>query len=205
MWTGSIQTPGHLIMQRPIHPALLATSKLLLSALVAWALAYPFLQPEPIGLAKELSVLGIYGAIFLGLFFLALVALYANDLRKALELVSADNRQAAPRSVWWMLVLPYNFIEDFFIIHAVTVSLRREAQCRGGLGRMKSFGAYTGFGWCVAQIGSLIPNGIGSLFALLALVMWVMHWRLIRKALAALRICRPCVHTTDDRAPSHVL
>lgn len=189
-------------MLRPIHPALLVAIKVLLSALVAWALAYPFLQPEPVGLAKELSVLGVYGALFLGLVFLALVAAYANDLRRVLARVSAGNRAATPRSVWWMLVLPYNFIEDFFIIHAVTTSLRREAQCRGGLGQMKSFGARTGFGWCAAQIGSLIPNDVGSLFALLALVMWVIHWRLIRKALAALRASRPGAQPTGAGVPS---
>jgi hypothetical protein len=154
-------------MQRSLHPALLEAIKLFLSALVASALVYPFLLPEPVGLAKELAVLGVYGAVALG---------------------TPDSRKAKPNSVWWMLVLPYNFIEDFFIIHAVTESLRHEASINSRLKSLKSLGALTGFGWCAAQIGSLIPNQIGSSFAVLALIMWVFHWRLIRKAKASLRV-----------------
>lgn len=175
-------------MQRSWHPATIETTKLLLSALVAYALVYPFLLPEPVGLAEELAVLGVPGAIALGSIFFLLVTLYANDLRSILFLVSPHSRQAKPHSVWWMLVLPYNFIEDFFIIHAVTASLRHEAAVNGKLRNLKSFGALTGFGWCAAQIGSLIPNQIGSLFAVLALIAWMFHWRLIRKAKASLRV-----------------
>lgn len=174
-------------MQRSVHPALLETIKILLSALVAFALIYPFLLAEPAGLAKELEVLGVYGAVALGVVFFLLVALYAGDLRSILLLVSPDSRKAKPNSVWWMLVLPYNFIEDFFIVRAVTESLRHESSINSGLQNLKSFGALTGFGWCIAQIGSLIPNEVGSLFAVLALVMWIFHWRLIRKAKASLR------------------
>ena len=175
-------------MPRSLRTAILESIKLSLSALVAFALVYPFLLPEPVGLAKELAVIGPYGAATLGLVFLLLVAMYANDLRSVLTLVSPNNRKATPRSVWWMLVLPYNFIEDFFIIHAVTASLRQEASDNRQLADLKSYGAWTGFGWCVAQIGSLIPNQVGSLFALAALIMWAIHWRLIRKAKAALRV-----------------
>lgn len=175
-------------MPRSLHPAILESIKLFLSALVAFALVYPFLLPEPVGLAKELAVLGAYGAVTLGIVFFSLVALYANDLRSILILVSPDSRKAKPRSVWWMLVLPYNFIEDFFIIHAVTESLRHEASGNKKLANLKSFGVLTGFGWCIAQIGSLIPNQIGSLFAFVALIMWVIHWGVVRKAKAALRV-----------------
>ncbi len=177
-----------MTMQRSLHPAILEAIKLFLSALVAFALVYPFLLPDPVGLAKELAVLGVYGAVALGIIFFALVGWYAHDLRSILMLVSPGSRKAKPNSVWWMLVLPYNFIEDFFIIHAVTESLRHEASINSRLKRLKSLGALTGFGWCAAQIGSLIPNQIGSSFAVLALIMWVLHWRLIRKAKASLRV-----------------
>lgn len=175
-------------MHRSVHPALLETTKILFSVLVAFALVYPFLLPEPAGLAKELEVLGGYGAVAVGVIFFALVAVYASDLRSILILVSPDRRKAKPNSVWWMLVLPYNFIEDFFIVHAVTASLRHEASINRKLQSLKSFGAITGFGWCGAQIGSLIPNEIGSVLAVLALFLWVFHWMFIRKAKASLRV-----------------
>jgi hypothetical protein len=56
-------------MQRALHPEILETTKLFLSALVACALAYPFLVPEPAGFAKELALLGAYGAVALGIIF----------------------------------------------------------------------------------------------------------------------------------------
>lgn len=175
-------------MQRSLHPVALEAAKIFLSALVAYALVYPFLLPEPVGLAQELAVLGVAGAVTLGIVFFLLVALYANDLRSILALVAPESRKAKPHSVWWMLVLPYNFIEDFFIIHAVSESLRHEASGNVKLAGLKSFGAFTGLGWCMAQICSLIPNQLGSLFSLVALVLWVVHWRFIRKAKAALRL-----------------
>jgi hypothetical protein len=178
-------------MQRSMRPAILEAVKIFLSALVALALVYPFLLPEPVGLAKELAVLGVFGAAALGIVFFSIVAVYANDLRSILVLVSPDSRKAKPNAVWWMLLLPYNFIEDFFIIHAVTESLRREAAFNEALGRWKSFGAPTGYGWCAAQVGSLIPNEIGSALALVALIMWLLHWSLIRKAKAAMRVVGP--------------
>lgn len=56
-------------MHHSLHPAILETIKLFLSTLVACALVYPFLLPEPAGLAKELAVLGMYGAVALGIIF----------------------------------------------------------------------------------------------------------------------------------------
>jgi hypothetical protein len=46
-----------------INQAVLLTGKLLLSALVGYALVYPFLQPEPVGIAKELAMQGLAGAL----------------------------------------------------------------------------------------------------------------------------------------------
>ncbi len=155
--------------------------KILLSLAVAYALVYPFLQAEPVGLAKEIALLGITGAIILGVIFFSLVVAYANDLRLVLNLLKPEYRLAKPNSVWWMLVLPYNFIEDFFIIAAVSHSLRRQAENQQSLQKFKSFGLYSGYGWCVAQILSLLPNQFGSLAAVLALPIWLYHWHLIRK------------------------
>jgi hypothetical protein len=58
--------------------------------------------------------------------------------------------------------------------------LRHEASINSNLKNLKSFGAPAGFGWCVAQIRSL--------FAVLALILWVFHWRLIRKAKVSLLV-----------------
>jgi hypothetical protein len=44
----------------------------------------------------------------------------------------------------------------------------------------------SGLGWCAAQIFSLLPNEIGSVAGVVALPLWIIHWRLIRRANAAM-------------------
>lgn len=168
--------------------------KLLLTLLVAAALAYPLLQPEAdAGIFRELEILEPLAAISLVLLFLLAVFLYCRDLQRALSLVRPQCRAASPRSVWLIFLLPYNFIEDFFIIVHVAQSLRREAQTNDALRPFTRFGMLSGIGWCSAQIISLIPHTIGSLAGLLAVPLWLVHWQLIRRINRALRAAPPAI------------
>lgn len=162
--------------------------KLVLTAGVGGALWHAFrVAPEGRGIFGEIALFGPYGAMVAVLLFLALVFFYCRDLGRTLAAVAPAARTAAPASVWWMFVLPYNFIEDFFIIHNVSASLRAEARRNPALAGWRRFGEWSGLGWCGAQIVSLVPNLLGSAAGLIALVLWLSHWRLIRRALAALR------------------
>lgn len=162
--------------------------KILLTIPVAYALVYPFLHPSVSGgIFKEVQLLGgVGGIVFIGV-FLSLVFLYCRDLYHTLQLVHPTARTATPRSVWLMFLLPYNFIEDFFIVTHVAHSLQREAQTNVALHPFNSFGMVSGLGWCAAQLVSLLPNVIGSMAGFIALLLWVIHWRLIRRVNAALR------------------
>ncbi|APD13607.1 hypothetical protein RO07_01965 [Pandoraea pulmonicola] len=100
---------------------------------------------------------------------------------QGLTLVSETARTAAPNSVWWMFLLPYNFIEDFFIISHVSKSLERESRTHPALAGLRSFGRASGWGWCSAQVISLIPTVLGSWAGGLALVLWLWHWGFIRR------------------------
>lgn len=165
----------------------LTAVKIALTLPVAYALADPFLNPAASGgVFKEIEVLGLYGAIALGIVFLAAVFLYCKDLHRSLALVSPGARQAAPGSVWLMFLIPYNFVEDFFIVANVARSLQREAQRNAALHSFKHFGWVSGMGWCAAQIVSLLPHAVGSIAGVLALPLWIVHWRLIRRANSAL-------------------
>lgn len=160
--------------------------KLLLSAGVGWALVQPLLQPEAGGVLRELEGLGPWGAAGVLAVFLGLVWAYARDLRRCLAWVEPAHRAAAPGRVWLMFVLPYNFIEDFCIVHDVARSLRAQAAHHPGLARLRSFGWVSGWGWCAAQLLSLLPNAPGEWAAWLALLLWAWHWAFIRRALGAL-------------------
>ncbi len=161
--------------------------KIILSIPVGIGLIYPFLQPDASGgILAELQIFGPVGSLLAIIIFLLLVFFYARDLVNTLQLVAPASRTASPNSVWWMFVLPYNFIEDFFIIANVTKSLEAEAVSNPALGGFRSFGMKSGLGWCSAQVLSLIPNLLGSIAGLVAIFCWVWHWRFIRQVNRAL-------------------
>jgi hypothetical protein len=167
---------------------MLLALKILLTVPVAVLLAYPFFDPSSgAGVLGELSLLGPGPALLVAGAFLALVFVYCRDLSTVLSLVRPEARTAAPASVWWMFLIPYNFVEDFFIVANVARSLRREAVHHEALRARGSDGMITGLGWCAAQIVSLAPSEVGAVAGLVALPLWALHWREIRRAIALLR------------------
>ncbi len=161
--------------------------KILLSIPIGIGLAYPFFVPGASGgILGEMQILGPTGTVAAAVAFFGLVALYARDLSTTLRLVSPKSRQADPKSVWFMLLLPYNFIEDFFIVGNIAKSLKAEASLNPALKAFSSFGLFSGLGWCITQVISLIPNDVGSVAGLLALFFWIWHWVFIRRIIRAL-------------------
>ncbi len=161
--------------------ALLAV-KLGLTLGIAYGLAYPWLHPgSGAGVFRELEMVGVAGAIAIVVVFLSLVFLYCRDLQRCLTLVKPEHRVAQPASVWWMFLLPYNFIEDFFIMSNIARSLQREAKANQNIQPLKGFGLFSGIGWCSAQVISLIPHNIGTYASVAALILWAIHWRFVRK------------------------
>jgi hypothetical protein len=75
-----------------------------------------------------------------------------------------------------MFLIPYNFFEDFFIMVNIANSLRQEANSRPKLKGFGDFGMASGLGWATAQVISLIPNTIGQIAGVVALILWVGHW-----------------------------
>lgn len=162
---------------------LLLLTKILLSIPIGYWLAYPFTNSSSNGgILREVRLLEPIGSIVTIAIFLMLVYFYARDLRRSLLLVSPELRKANPNSVWLMFLLPYNFIEDFFIISNVSGSLKTEAKTNPALSKFKSFGMFSGIGWCTAQIISLIPNEFGSVAGVIAIVLWIWHWIFVRRA-----------------------
>lgn len=182
--------------------AALIAVKIVLTIPVAYALAYPFLNPDVSGgIFKEFEVLGLVGSIIFAAVFLVLVFLYCRDLSRSLALVRPSARTASPRSVWLMFLIPYNFVEDFFIVANVANSLRAEAKSNEALQPFRCFGMVAGLGWCSAQIVSLLPNEVGSVAGALALPLWIIHWRLIRRVNAALAEAAARKHANDSSRP----
>lgn len=157
--------------------------KLFLTILVAAVAVSPLLiESWSGGILRELSLFGpVYGSI-IAIAFLILVAVYCVDLQRLLEAVPLQSRTATPKSVWWMFLIPYNFVEDFFIVHNTTQSIQNAVDQGVGTTLRKPFGALSGFGWCILQIITLIPHPAGSIAAPIAIVLWIVHWSFVRRA-----------------------
>lgn len=162
--------------------------KLLLTLPIVALLVWPFYDLRVQGgVFHDLQVLGPVGFALTALGFFALVYFYCRDLSRVVQLVSPAARAATPRSIWLMLLLPLNFVEDFFIIVHVSQSLLAESQHNPRLAQLPSVGLHAGLAWCSLQILSLLPHWTGSLFGLIALPFWIHHWRVIRRAIHALQ------------------
>ncbi|WP_230951172.1 hypothetical protein [Burkholderia anthina] len=126
--------------------------------------------------------MGTIGSIVVIAVFLALVHAYASDLRTTLKSVSRGSRVAEPNSVWLMFLLPYNFIEDLFIISNAVKSLEAASRINPTLSGLRSFGRISGIGGCLAQVLSLIPNVMGSIAGGVKVFLWVWHCVFVRRA-----------------------
>lgn len=162
--------------------------KIVLSVLIGLLGIYPYLQGlnKP-GSLDVLAHIGWLPALLVVLLFFTAIAFYCRSLETTLALIKPDNRMASPKSVWLMFVIPYNIIEDFFIMINVSYSLAAEAKTNRQLQRFKDFGLVTGLGWAIAQVMSFIPNEIGQVCGLIGLLLWIKHWILIVKINKALK------------------
>lgn len=158
--------------------------KLLLSLPVIALLAQPWWAPHwGAGILGEIHALGPTGSIAAVAVFFALVARYCHCLQRLLAAIPPPARTASPRSVWWMFAIPYNFVEDFFIVAAIAASLRNDARIDPSRQRRWH---RLGSGWCALQILSLLPGAVGFAAGAAALAAWVAHWALSVRLLRVL-------------------
>lgn len=102
-------------------------------------------------------------------------------------MLKPEPRFSRPHSVWLMLLIPYNFVEDFFIIFNVSRSIRNESIINNKLGTLKGYGFISGFGWCFAQIISIVQNDLGMIGGIVAIPFWGGHWILFRSIISMLK------------------
>lgn len=132
-------------------------------------------------LAAHMEAVGFSGLAGIFAVFLVVVAFYCRAIERCLSLVGPQHRAADPVYAWRMFLIPYNFIEDFFIVAGLARSLRQEALTNPRLRSFRSFGIWSGTGWCTAQIASLVPGPIGEAAGLLGGLLWAWHWHFIAR------------------------
>lgn len=156
--------------------------KLSLSIIILLCAILPYLNSsDKSGALETISSIGVVGIAILIITFFVAIAYYCKALQKCLTLIAPQNRKATPKSVWYMFLMPFNFIEDFFIMINISNSLEEEAKHNNKLSGIKDFGMITGMGWSIAQILSFVPNIAGQIAGALGIVLWIIHWRFIIK------------------------
>lgn len=144
--------------------------------LVIWA-AQPFIMStNEDSILSEIYRIGIIPSFVIGLSFFVMVAFYCRTLQRCLTLLKPENRKAKPISVWYMFAIPFNFIEDFFIVINVANSIEEEKKSNFKLKNVSDFGMVSGIGWSIAQVLSFIPNIVGQIAGLLGMVLVIYHW-----------------------------
>lgn len=156
--------------------------KISLSIIIVFCTLFPYVNDtDKPDVFENVFSIGIIGSAAIIILFFTAIGFYCMDLQRCLELIDPKNRKAKPQSVWYMFLLPYNFIEDFFIVINISNSLEEEAKKNEKLANCNDFGMITGIGWSIAQILSFVPNLTGQIASILGLVLWIIHWRFIIK------------------------
>lgn len=157
----------------------LLLTKIVLSLLCGVLLIWTLLTASDGGVLREVQLLGWPIALLVVALFLLAVGFYCRDLQRLLERLPAHVRRTSPQSVWLMFLIPYNFIEDFFIIANIADALKKQASNEPWLVAFAPYGKITGLGWCAAQLMSISPTVLEQVASLIAFILWLMHWRFI--------------------------
>lgn len=154
---------------------------ILTGLLVAWAAMPYFDNSTNDSVLNEIFRVGILPSFLtIGAFFI-MVGFYCRTLERCLTLIKPENRKAKPTSVWYMFAIPFNFVEDFFIVINVANSLDEEKKTNIKLTNISDFGMISGIGWSIAQVLSFIPNFVGQIAGLLGMILVIYHWTQIAK------------------------
>lgn len=156
--------------------------RLVLTALlVAWAVLPYCKGAGADSVLGEVAKTGVVPAILVMAAFFIMVAFYCRTLQRCLTLIKPENRKATPRSVWYMFAIPFNFIEDFFIVINIARSIEKEQEHNERLKSLSDFGMVSGIGWSIAQVLSFIPGMPGQIAGLLGMILVICHWILIAR------------------------
>ncbi len=167
--------------------------------------------------AVGFGFLGLGCAFFVGI--IVVVVYYLLTLQKALQRCHPDNRRMQPGLVWLNLVPCLNLIWQFLTAIQVPDSLKAEFQDRG-LDEGGDYGKTIGLAYCIlGLVGGVVQNvpqlaapgnqnmqfvglGLGGLFGLINLALWITFWVRIAgysRQLADHDETRPADDYEDDR------
>jgi hypothetical protein len=115
------------------------------------------------------------------IFVLALLAgailvmvFYLLTLQRALEKCSPYNRTMTPGHVWLQIIPLFGFVWQFFVVGALSSSLKREYDSRR-MAIEPQPGRSLGIAMCVCVLLTWIPY-VGWIVGVAHLVLWIIYW-----------------------------
>lgn len=78
-----------------------------------------------------------------------------------------------------MFLIPFNFVEDFFIVINLANSIEEEKKTNPALQKISDCGMVSGIGWSIAQILSFNQDTLGLVAGFAGMILVVYHWVLI--------------------------
>ncbi|MFC6644781.1 hypothetical protein ACFQBQ_04070 [Granulicella cerasi] len=124
------------------------------------------------GLAASMILLGVL--VVFGIFLLPKI-FYILTLQKALAKCAPTSRTMEPMMFWIFLIPLVDIVFHFFMVMAMTQSLRNEFALRGIYPPEPELGQTLGIATCVAACCMVIPF-LGTLAFVAYLVLWIMYW-----------------------------
>ena len=168
-------------MKRMTNNVNILTRLMLTLLLVAWV-AMPYINDsENESILNEVFRIGVLPSVLIMGSFFVMVGFYCRTLQRCLDLLKPESRKAKPKSVWYMFAIPFNFVEDFFIVINVANSIEEEKRTNPKLNGVTDFGMVSGIGWSIAQVLSFIPNVVGQVAGLVGMILVIYHWMQIAK------------------------
>jgi len=153
----------------------------LTTILVVWAILPYIDNSSNESVLGEIFKVGILPSVLIIFSFFVMVAFYCRTLQKCLTLIKPENRKAKPKSVWYMFAIPFNFVEDFFIVINIANSIEEEKKSNSNLNGISDFGMISGIGWSISQVLSFIPSMVGQVAGLVGMILVIYHWTLVVK------------------------
>lgn len=122
----------------------------------------------------NLELIG-FAAILVGLsVFLIPYIFYLITLQKTLQAVSPENRQMQPGKVWLLLIPVFTWVWLFFVVKAISDSLKREFNKYGVIDDEKPI-YDLGLSLAISRCCFIIPI-LGGFAGLASFVLWIVYW-----------------------------
>ncbi|MDE1156229.1 MAG: hypothetical protein PW735_10945 [Acidobacteriaceae bacterium] len=120
------------------------------------------------------SMIMVFVFVFIGIFLIPKI-FYLLTLQNALKKCAPQSRTMEPPLVWLFMIPVVDIVFHFFIVLALSKSLRNEFSRRGVPGVEAEPGQALGIAMAVSACCMVVPF-LGTLACIAYFILWVLYW-----------------------------